>query len=202
MINARGFHVDVPLAEAELELVRERRGAINRELAELTDGAITSISQVGRLKDYLRDRGHDVAGVGKRNIAAVLAHGPDADIARLLRLRQEGGKASASKLDALFAMANGDRIHGALRYHGAATGRWSGSGFQPHNLARAQPTDPEVAIAAVMSGELERVAELGPPLERGVEARFLSELRCDRRSGARTVLRHCYAHLGPQRHAR
>jgi DNA polymerase len=62
-------------------------------------------------------------------------------------------------------MVNGDRIHGTLKYHGAATGRWSGSGFQPHNLARAQPADPEAAIAAVMSGEITRVAAIGPPLE-------------------------------------
>jgi DNA polymerase len=164
-INARGFAVDLELGAAERALVLERRGAINAELAELTGGQITSIAQVGRLTDYLRGRGHDVAGVGKRNIAAVLAHEPDEDIVRILCLRQEGGKASASKLDALFAMANGDRIHGALRYHGAATGRWSGTGFQPHNLAKAQLDDPEAAITAVLSGDLKRVAAIGPPLE-------------------------------------
>jgi DNA polymerase len=164
-INRRGFHVDVPLAEAARKIVRERRSAINHELAELTGGRITSIAQVNRITDYLKKRGHKIAGIGKRSVAAVLAHGPDEDIARLLRLRQEGSKASASKLDALFDMANDDRIHGALRFHTASTGRWSGSGFQPHNLARAQPADPEAAIAAVMSGDLARVAAIGPPLE-------------------------------------
>jgi DNA polymerase len=164
-INLRGFYVDVPLAEAARKIVRERRAAINQELTELTGGRITSIAQVNRIADYLKEHGHNIAGVGKRSIAAVLAHKPDEDIARLLRLRQEGGKASVSKLDTLFDMVNDERIHGALRFHGAATGRWSGSGFQPHNLARAQPADPEAAIAAVMSGNLTRVAAIGPPLE-------------------------------------
>jgi DNA polymerase len=163
-INRRGFHVDIPLAEAARKIVVERRATINRELAELTGGRITDrASQQNRR--LLKERGHKVAGVGKRSVAAVLAHRPDEDIARLLRLRREGGKASASKLDALFDMANDDRIHNALRFHTASTGRWAGSGFQPHNLIRAQPADPEAAIAAVMSGDLTRVGEIGPPLE-------------------------------------
>jgi DNA polymerase len=165
VINRRGFHVDVALAKAGRELAAERRTAINQELAELTGGAITSIAQVGRITEFLKARGHKVAGVGKRSVAAVLARNPDDDVTRLLQLRQEGGKASAGKLDSLFDMVNDDRIHGALRFHGAATGRWSGAGFQPHNLARAQPADPEAAIAAVMSGELARVAAIGQPLE-------------------------------------
>jgi DNA polymerase len=100
-INRRGFHVDVPLAEAARKIVVERRAAINQELATLTGGRITSIAQVNRIANYLKERGHKVAGVGKRS--------------------------------------------GALRFCGSATGRWSGSGFQPHNLLRAQPADLEAA---------------------------------------------------------
>jgi DNA polymerase bacteriophage-type len=165
VINRRGFHVDVALAEAAHKVVRERRNAINQELTELTGGRITSIAQVNRIADYLKERGHKIAGVGKRSVSAVLAHEPDADVERLLRLRQEGGKSSASKLDSLLAMANDDRIHGTLKYHGASTGRWTGHGFQPHNLARAQPADSEAAIAAVLSGNVGRVAKIGPPLD-------------------------------------
>jgi DNA polymerase len=62
-------------------------------------------------------------------------------------------------------MVDGGRIRGTLRFHGAGTGRWAGSGFQPHNLVRVQPADPEAAIAAVLSGDLARVAAIGPPLE-------------------------------------
>jgi hypothetical protein len=164
-INRRGFHVDVALAEAAQKIVRERRSAINRELVELTGGRITSIAQVARIGDYLKERGHEVTGVGKRSVAAVLARNPVDEVARLLRLRQEGGKSSANKLDAPMAMANAERIHGTLRFHGAATGRWSGHGYQPHNLARSAPADPEAAIATVMSGDLARVAAIGPPLE-------------------------------------
>jgi DNA polymerase len=165
VINQRGFHVDTVLAGAAHKIARDRHAAINRELAELTGGRITSIAQVGKITEYLKARGHNVTGIGKRNVAAVLAHKPSEDIDRLLRLRQEGGKASTSKLATLFSMVDGGRIRGTLRFHGAGTGRWAGAGFQPHNLVRVQPADPEAAIAAVLSGDLDRVAAIGPPLE-------------------------------------
>jgi DNA polymerase len=76
-VNRRGFHVDVPLAKAAQKIVVKRRADINQELTELTGGRITSIAQVNRQADYLRERGHNVAGVGKRSVSAVLAHGPD-----------------------------------------------------------------------------------------------------------------------------
>jgi DNA polymerase len=53
-------------------------------------------------------------------------------IRRLLALRREGGRAAVRKLDALFAGVDADgRVRGTLRYHAAATGRWSGNRFQP-----------------------------------------------------------------------
>ena len=165
LINVRGFHVDVALAEAAQRIVEQSLTAINTELAALTDGRITSIAQVGALKTLLQEHGHDVKGVTKRSVAAVLAHNPDEHIRRILELRREGGKASAGKLDALLRMADGGRLRGTMKFYGAATGRWSGSGFQPHNLARAQPSDPDAAIAAVISGDIERARAIGPPLD-------------------------------------
>src|SRR5262245_26381967 len=64
IINRRGFHVDVALAKAAQNIVVERKAVINAELAELTAGRITSINQVGKLTDYLRERGHKVDSIG------------------------------------------------------------------------------------------------------------------------------------------
>ena len=164
-INRRGFCVDLELAAAARKITRQALAAANAEIAELTGGRVTSIGQVERLRALLAERGHTVKTLSKRSVAAVLAHAPDADVTRLLTLRQEGGKASANKLDALLSMANAGRLHGTMQFHGAATGRWSGRGFQPQNLSRAQPENPDAAIAAVLSGKLERVRAIGPPLE-------------------------------------
>ena len=41
------------------------------------------------------------------------------------------------QINALLARAGADdSIRGGFRYHGAATGRWGGEGFQPQNLKR------------------------------------------------------------------
>ena len=60
-----------------------------------------------------------------------------APVRRALELRLGGAQAAVKKIDALLARAgDDDRVRGAFRYHGAATGRWSGEGFQPQNLKR------------------------------------------------------------------
>ncbi len=53
-------------------------------------------------------------------------------------------------------------MRGAFRYHGAATGRWSGEGFQPQNLKKPTVVDLNAAIAAVATGDYEHVKKLYP----------------------------------------
>ena len=81
-------------------------------------------------------------------------------VRRVLELRQGGAQAAVKKIDALLARAgDDDRIRGAFRYHGAATGRFSGQGYQPQNLKRLTIKDEELdaAIAAVATGDYEHV---------------------------------------------
>src|SRR5215475_8208673 len=48
VINQRGFHVDVALAQAARNIARNERLAINAEINAHTDGAITSVDQVAK----------------------------------------------------------------------------------------------------------------------------------------------------------
>jgi DNA polymerase len=164
-INRRGFAVDVKLAEAARAIVRQEQAAIDERITVLTGGKITSINQVTKLQAFLADRGHKVTSVTKRSVAALLAHQPTEEIRQLLELRREGAQAAARKLDALLAGADSDhRLRGAFRFHGAATGRWSGSRFQPQNLKKPSAANLDAAIAAVRAGELEAVRTIGAPL--------------------------------------
>jgi DNA polymerase bacteriophage-type len=164
-INRRGFYVDLELAAAAQEIVQAEQAAIDRELAALTDGQVTSINQVAKIADWIRAHGHTVFGLTKRSVSALLAQDPTAEIKRLLELRQDGGRAAARKLDAVLNSADDDqRARGCFKFHGASTGRWSGSRIQPQNLSKAVPADLEGAIAAVRSGDLDRVRQFGPPL--------------------------------------
>ena len=56
-INERGFHVDLQFAEAARRIARAAAPEIDAELAELTGGAVTKISQVSRLLKWLQAQG-------------------------------------------------------------------------------------------------------------------------------------------------
>ena len=82
---------------------------------------------------------------------------------RALELRLGGAQAAVKKIDALLARAgDDDRVRGAFSYHGAATGRWAGEGFQPQNLKRPETEDLDAAIAAVATGDYAHVKSLYP----------------------------------------
>src|SRR5215813_13896681 len=77
---------------------------------------------------------------------------------QVLELRLGGAQAAVKKIDALLTRADDDdRVRGAFRYHGAATGRWAGEGFQPQNLKRPTVEDINAAIAAVSTGDYAHV---------------------------------------------
>src|SRR5262249_52503752 len=82
-------------------------------------------------------------------------------VQRVLELRLGGAQAAVKKIDALLARAGADdRIRGAFRYHGAATGRFSGEGFQAQNLKRPVVDDLDKAITAVATGDYQHVKKL------------------------------------------
>ena len=165
VINQRGFQVDIALANVARDLARNERRQLNLEIAELTDGEITSVNQVLRIREYVEQHGHQLASLNKRSVSAVLAHEPGEAVRRVLVLRRDGARASAHKLDRLLAMVGADnRLRGTLRFHAAHTGRWSGRGYQPQNLKRPETKDIDAAVDAVLSGDIARVRELGAPL--------------------------------------
>jgi CHC2 zinc finger/Toprim domain len=167
LINERGFQVDLRLARAAQAMARREQAALDAEVAAVTDGEILSVHQVAKIKAFVRERGHALASLTKRSISGVLAHDPDEQVRRLLELRKDGAKASVQKLERLLASVDDDgRLRGTLRFCGAATGRWSGRGFQPQNLKKVEATTDHLgdAIAAILAGDVERVRALGAPL--------------------------------------
>ena len=84
-------------------------------------------------------------------------------VRRALELRLGGAQAAVKKIDALLLRAgDDDRVRGSFRYHGAATGRWSGEGLQPQNLKRVAVDDLDAAVAAVETGDYQHVKGLYP----------------------------------------
>jgi DNA polymerase len=165
VINERGFHIDRALVEAAHAIARTEQIAINAEIAAHTDDEVTSANQVARIVAFVRRHGHALESLTKLSVSAVLACEPGDTVRRLLELRQQGARASTRKLTRLLANLDADnRLRGSLRFHGSATGRWSGRGYQPQNLKKSETKDLDAAVDALLTGDLDRVRELGAPL--------------------------------------
>ena len=165
-VNMRGFHVDRALAEAARQIVETEQQNIKMKITELTGGAVTTIDQVARIKEFVNGKGHNVTTLNKRGVAAVLSKAPDGDAKTVLELRRDGGKASARKLNSVLASIDADdRVRGCFKFHGASTGRWSGQRFQPQNLAKEPKDITAAVIKAILGGDVERLSELGAPLQ-------------------------------------
>lgn len=170
-VNQRGVAVDLPSTQGAIKLALAMKEKYNAEIAEVTNGAATSCTALGPIKDFLAANGCPAAqqGLAKQDVADFLADETITGAARrVLVLRQEAGKASTAKFEVMarHADANG-RLHNLYQYHGAATGRWAGRGVQVHNLVRDMPKAEvvETIMRLVREGEHDAIdAVFGPPL--------------------------------------
>jgi len=163
-INARGFCVDRAFAEAARRIAEQATPEIDLEIQEITGGDVTTINQVARLTAWLQNHGCTLRRLDKEAIERQLGKNDlPAPVRRVLELRLRGAQAATKKINALLARAGADdRIRGGFRYHGTATGRWSGEGFQAQNLKRPVVNDLDAAIAAVATGDYQHVRSLYP----------------------------------------
>jgi DNA polymerase len=160
-INRRGVRIDRAFVEAARTLAANERNAINVRISELTEGEITSVNQVQRLRAAVNARGHAMATLGKRSVATVLAHDPDDHVRELLELRRDGARASVRKFTRILDFAADDRLRGTLRMYGATTGRWTSPGPQLHNLRRNELGLPLSVVDAVRAGDRAHLMQFG-----------------------------------------
>jgi DNA polymerase len=151
IVNSRGFHTDGALLEAAHQVVTATEAKSQSEFQEVT--GLDSTNQTAKLIAWLAERGCIVTDVQKGTLRHALRRKElIPEVRRAIELRLELAHASAAKVEALRAWRGLDgRVRGTLRFHGAATGRWSGSGPQPQNFKR-DSENIEAKIAAVMNG--------------------------------------------------
>ena len=137
-INRRGIRIDVQSARAAIRLADKAVADLNREMAELTGGAVRKVSEVSKLVAWAKEQGAELSGAAKNDIdeALQLVDLP-ANVRTALELRQEGAKTSVKKLEAMLNRASADgRVRGSFMYHGAGTGRWTSMGVNFANMPR------------------------------------------------------------------
>ena len=170
-INNRGVAVDLTTARAGsvmADVIVEKAG---RELAVITDGAVSSPNALIPLKQWLDARGLQTSdtGLSKDVVEALLKRDDLApNVAKALLIRQEAGKASVAKLNRMQDLAGADgRLHNWGQYYGSHLGRWAARGVQVHNLVRDMPPAPvvEEILGHVRDGALDWIdMAYGPPM--------------------------------------
>lgn len=143
-INLRGVPVSRELIHSAKALRDRAFAPLIDEVQEITFGELENTNKLDELKEYLTARGFDFPSLAKDKMHEALAREDlPADVRRLLEIRQETGKTSLAKFEALEKyLHTDDRVRGLFMYWGAATGRWAGRGPQPQNLPRPVIGDP------------------------------------------------------------
>lgn len=138
-MNARGVAADMELVRGALvigAIVKSRLMTEARQLSGLDNP--NSIRQLAQWLTDATDSDAEITSVTKETIATMLKQSQPANVQRMLEIRQELGKTSTKKYDALeTCIADDGRVRGLLQFYGAnRTGRWAGRLVQVQNLPR------------------------------------------------------------------
>lgn len=166
-INDRGITLDTELASRSLAIAETARERADQRIDEITGGAVSGVTKVKMLTDWVRQQGVDVDSLSAGAITKLRGGELPPEITQALIVRGESAKSSVAKLESMLAYASprDHRLRGLLQFHGAATGRWAGRGPQPQNFPRGTVPDPESYIPLVMAGDIDLLELLAPPLE-------------------------------------
>lgn len=138
-MNARGVAADMEMVSGALVIgatVKSQLMAEARQLSGLDNP--NSIKQLARWLTEATDSDAEITSVTKETVATMLKQPQPANVQRMLEIRQELGKTSTKKYDALeTCIADDGRVRDLLQFYGAnRTGRWAGRLVQVQNLPR------------------------------------------------------------------
>lgn len=150
IINMRGVAVDPEFVEGALAIREQLKDDLMDEARGLT--GLENPNSPKQILGWLAENApYPPDNLRKDTVDKMLAESdlPD-NVRRLLEIRQELGKTSTKKYDAIVTCVGTDnRVRGLLQYYGAnRTGRWAGRLVQVQNLPRTytNPIDPARAF--------------------------------------------------------
>jgi len=138
IINARGVAVDMDMVTGALYLGDTVRQTLISEAMQLS--GLNNPNSVAQLTKWLQEEtGEELGDLRKDTVTRLLKKDSNSpQVTRMLEIRQELGKTSTKKYDAIEAAVCPDgRVRGLLQFYGAnRTGRWAGRLVQVQNLPR------------------------------------------------------------------
>lgn len=156
-MNLRGLYLDIAGIEAAAKIVDQRAEELTEEFRALTG---INPTQNEKLHEWLRERGLTLENLQAETLEDLIEDGDleQGEVRRAIEIRLEINKASTKKLDAMArARGKNGRARFQSLYHGAQTGRNTGTGFQPLNLNKGfanvtgwEKLEPEQLVRDIM----------------------------------------------------
>ena len=164
-INDRGVLVDVPLCKAAVKFASDELVEIEQIVAEVTEGAITSVRSP-KMREWVLERVGDEAkklmwtgekySIDKTVRANLLnCEGVPPDVREVIQCADDLWASSVAKFNRLAALSDeeDERVRGAFVFAGgSATGRASSYGAQVHNFTRKCVEEPTAVRNAMVRG--------------------------------------------------
>ena len=152
-INMRGLYLDQEGIDIATKIVAERSADLTVDFRAITG---LNPTQGKKLMVWFPDHGLELDNLQATYLQELLDEGLETGPVRAaIEIRLKINKASTKKLDAMSRQRGKDgRARFQTRYHGAGTGRNTGSGFQPLNLTRGfESMDPVQLVRDIFYGD-------------------------------------------------
>lgn len=166
IINTRGVAVDNLLVAGALQIIDDETTRLTAHAKEIT--GLNNPNSLAQLAGWIENvQGVRPSGLTKDGVKDLLKR-PDLkpEVRQVLEIRQELGKTSTAKYEALAQTVCSDgRVHGMLQFYKAnRSGRWAGAIIQPQNLARTYIEPLDLARELVIDGDADSIRLIYGPV--------------------------------------
>lgn len=148
-INDRGVPIDVETCRSIVRVLEVEKENLNKELREITGGAVSSGQAVSQLTKWVSENGLPIGDATADTISAAIKVCGNDRIRRVLQIRQATSQGSTAKIAKMLQGVGPDcRARDLFQVLGASqTGRWAGRRIQLQNLPRLKTTDQAIDVA-------------------------------------------------------
>ena len=147
IINSRGVAVDMDMVCGALDIGAKAKQNLTNEAVSIS--GLDNPNSIAQLSGWLEsETDEEVQNLTKATVSQMLSREDNSpEVQRMLEIRQELGKTSTTKYDAIQnAVCADGRVRGLLQFYGAnRTGRWAGRLVQVQNLPRTYTEPLELA---------------------------------------------------------
>lgn len=159
-MNAYGVRCDRQLIEGAINVNDVANTELTEEAQEIT--SLANPNSNVQILTWLNKQGLALTDLQKETVSKALEEELPDNVRRVLQIRQQLGKTSVKKYQAMQNMlCDDDRIRGLLQYYGAnRTGRWAGRGVQLQNLTKHRIGTVDIARGLVKDGNVDGVKVL------------------------------------------